>query len=75
MTRFSNKLKKNLVLAHFPHFGGKKIFFLKSAPVTHKTWPPNTMLSFRKKLMNQSQENFWTEGRKDGRAEKRKDGP
>ena len=33
------------------------------------------MLSFRKKLMSQFQENFQTEGRKDGRSEGQMDRP
>ena len=37
----------------------------------NNTWTPNTMLSFRKKLVSQSQENFRVEERKD----KRTDGP
>ena len=33
-----------------------------SSSVTHNyIWVPNTMLSFRKKLMNQFQENSWTD--------------
>ena len=56
--------------AHFPDFLDK-IFFKKSGSVTHNnTWASNTMLSFRKKLISQSQENFQTEGRKDGRTDK-----
>ena len=31
------------------------------------------MLSFRKKLMSQSRENLWTDGRMDGRTEGRTD--
>ena len=66
MIQFSNKFKKILFLAHFPHFGGKRIFLKKSSPVTHnKTWAINTMLSFRKKLIHQSQENFRKDGRMD----------
>ena len=37
-----------------------------SSSVTHKyIWVPNTMLSFRKKLMNQFQENSRTDRRTD----------
>ena len=39
----------------------------------HKiTWDPNTTLSFKKKLMGQFQEKFWTGG-KDGKTEGGKD--
>ena len=40
----------------------------------NKTWAPNTMLSFRKKLMSQSQENFQPEGQKDGKTDGQKGG-
>ena len=68
MTKFSNKLKKTLFLAHFgpffPILGQKKVF------------PENLALShtnfyhakFQKKLIIQFQENAWTEGRKDGQT-------
>ena len=36
--------------------------------VTHYLFASNTMLSFRKKLMSQSQENLWTGGRTDGQT-------
>ena len=47
--------------------GGSKL----CGSVTHNnTQVPNTMLSFRKKLMSQSQENFRTEGQKDRRTDR-----
>ena len=62
MTKLSNKFKKPCfwpIFGPLSHFSGKKIFLKKSGPVMHnKTWAPNTMLSFRKKLMSQSHENF-----------------
>ena len=48
MNKISNKFKKPCFLAHFPHFWGKNIFFKKCDPVTHNTWAPHIMLSFRK---------------------------
>ena len=46
-------------------------FFPKNPAVTHNyIWAPNIMLSFRKKLMSQSWENLWTDGRTDGRTDK-----
>ena len=46
-------------------------FFPKNPAVTHNyIWAPNTMLSFRKKLMSQSRENLWTDGRMDGKTDK-----
>ena len=77
MTKISNKFRKPFFdpfLDHFPHFWGKipPPPQKKSSSVTHNTtWASNTMLSFRKKLMNQSQENFQTEGRKGRRMEGR----
>ena len=52
MTKFSNKFKNSLFLAHFwpifPIFGAKR-FFKKNPAVTYnKTWVPNTKLNFRK---------------------------
>ena len=41
-------------------------FFPKNPAVTHNyIWTPNIMLRFRKKLMSQSQENLWADGRRD----------
>ena len=51
------------------------IFSKKSCSVTHNyMWVHNTMLSFRKRLLSQSIENLWTDGKKDGRKEGRMDG-
>ena len=47
------------------------IFSKKSGSVRHNyIQAPNTMLSFRKKLMSQSQEKLWIDGRTDGRTDK-----
>ena len=48
MTKFSDKLKKTLLLAHFPNFWDN--FFLKKTPALSctTTQASNTMLSFRK---------------------------
>ena len=74
MTKFSNKSKKNYFWHTLGPIFGTKIFFKKkSGSVTHNTLVSNTMLSFRKKLMSQSQENFRTERQKDRRTEGRKD--
>ena len=51
MTKSSKTSKKPVLgpfLVHYPHFWGKNIFLKKYGPVLHKTWAPNTMLSFRK---------------------------
>ena len=66
MTKFSNRLKKTLLLAHFrsifPIFEGKKHFPRKSGSVTHSfTWDSNTMPNLKKKLIMQFQENTWRE--------------
>ena len=59
------KSPKTLFLGHFWPFlvifawWG---FFPKNLAVTHNyIWAPNTMLSFRKKLMSQFRENLWTD--------------
>ena len=55
MTKFSNKLKKNLFLDHFPNFGGKIFSPGKSISVTHNfTWHSSTMPKFRKNLCHNS---------------------
>ena len=55
-----------VILGHFYPMG---IFSKKSSSVTHNyIWAPNIMLSFRKKLMNQSRENVQTGRRMDGQA-------
>ena len=61
--RSINKFKKP---SFWPIFGAKRFFSKKSGLATHNN--TNTMLSFRKKLMSQSQENFQTERRKDGQT-------
>ena len=51
------------ISSHGPHFLRKNIFFEISGSAMHKeAW---ASVSFRKKLMSQSRENLWTEGRKD----------
>ena len=50
-------------------------FFPKNLAVTHNyIWAPNTMLSFRKKLMSQSRENLQTDGRTDERTDGQNNG-
>ena len=76
MTKISNKFRKPFFDPFLDHFWTKipppPPPKKKSTSVTHNTtWASNTMLSFRKKLMNQSQENFQTEGRKGRRMEGR----
>ena len=51
-------------------------FFPKNLAVTHNyIWAPNTMLSFRKKLMSQFWENVRTDGTTDGRTDGRTERP
>ena len=68
MTQFFNEFKKLYFLPIFGPFSifeAKIYFFQKSGSVMHNnTWPPNNMLSFRKKLMSQFQENVQMEGQK-----------
>ena len=53
----------------FGHFCQMRIFSQKIGPVTHNyIWAPNSMLSFRKKLMSQFRENLRTDRRTDGRT-------
>ena len=61
------KSPKTLLLDHFwPFLPNGDFFPKKSSSVTHNyIWAPNTMLSFRKKLMSKSRENVRTEGRTD----------
>ena len=57
------------VLTIFGHFCLVEISSKKSSSVTHNyIWALKTMLRFRKKLMSQSQENLWTDGRTDGQT-------
>ena len=79
MTKFSKKLKKPVYgpfWAHFPNFGGKKIFPAKSGSVMYNfTWDSSTMPKFRKNLIHNSQKmpgpmEGWTEGRKNGRKDR-----
>ena len=59
------KSPKQCFWAIFDHFYLIEIFSKKSSSVTHNyIWTPN-MLSFRKKLMSQSQENLWEDGIRD----------
>ena len=62
-------------LTIFGHFCHMAIFSKQSASVTHNyIWAPNTMLSFKKKLMSKSWENLRTDGRADRRMEGWTDG-
>ena len=69
---FLKKSKKHVIgplLTIFGHFSLMKIFSRKSSSVTHNyIWAPNSMLSFRKKLMSQSRENLEIDGRTDGQT-------
>ena len=64
------KSPKTMFLGHFWPFlviFARWGFFPKNPAVTHNyIWAPNTMLSFRKKLMSQFWENLQTDGRTDG---------
>ena len=67
MTKFFNKFKKTLFLAHFwstfPILG-KNFFSGKSSSIRHNIiWISDTMPKFRKKLMVQFQVNAQTDGR------------
>ena len=59
MTKFFKKFQK------IPYFSGKALFSKNLAVMHNTTWVLNTMMSFRKKLKNQFQGNFRTEGRTD----------
>ena len=60
------KSPKTMFLGHFWPFSA----------VTHNyIWAPNTMLSFRKKLMSQFWENVRTDGTTDGRTDGRTERP
>ena len=73
MTKFSKKLKKNLFLAHFPNFFGKKIFSENLAPsstTSHGILAPcqiseRTNDAIPRKLLDRWS-NGRTEGQKDG---------
>ena len=75
MTQFSNKFKKTLFLAHFPHLWGKKNFF-------QKIWLCHSQLhmgfqhhaKIQSKLMTQFKENDRTDTQKDGQKDKRIEG-
>ena len=57
-------------LTMFGHFCPNGDFFQKNPVLSHNyKWAPKTMLSFRKKPMNQSRENFRTDRRRDRRME------
>ena len=67
MTWFSWKIQSvfGSFLVIFVRWG----FFPKKSAVTHNyIWAPNSMLSFRKKLMSQFRENLRTDRRTDGRT-------
>ena len=54
----------------FGHFCPNGDFFQKNPVLSHNyKWAPKTMLSFRKKPMNQSRENFRTDRRRDRRMD------
>ena len=55
-------IQRTLGLAAIFTIFGKNIFFQKIQPCHNTIWAPNTILSSRKKLKNQLQENFWREG-------------
>ena len=56
-----------VIFDHFRSFFPDWFFFLKN-PANY-IWAPNTMLSFRKKVMSQSGENLRTDGRTDGQTQ------
>ena len=63
------------ILTIFGHFYLMGIFSKKFSSVIHNyIWAPNTMLSFRKKLLSHSQENLWTDGRIKGKLDRRTHG-
>ena len=75
------KSPKTLFFGYFwpflGHFCPMGLFSKRSGPVTHNfIWAPNTMLSFKKKLMSQFRENLRTDGRwMEGRTEGQTDWP
>ena len=65
------KNSKNPVFVPFLTIFG---FFLKRLAVTHNyIWATNTILSFRKKLMSQFQENLWTNRRAENTSDELND--
>ena len=65
-----NTLFLGLFLTIFGHLCLMGIFSKKSGSVpSNYIWAPNTILSFRKKLMSQFWENLGTDGRTDGRTD------
>ena len=67
MTKISNKFRKPYFWPILPISRLNFFLFKRLSSVMHnKTRASNTRLSFRKKLLTQSQENFWTEGQKGG---------
>ena len=72
------KSPKTLFLGHvwpFLVIFARWFFFQKNPAVTRNyIWAPNTMLSFRKKLMSQFWENVRTDGTTDGRTDGRTEG-
>ena len=68
MTQISNKFKKPCFWPIFPIFGATR-FFKKNLALSCTTrHGPLNYAEFQKKLMGQSQENFWMEGQKDGQT-------
>ena len=64
------KSPKTIFLGNFWPFLSYGDFFRKNLAVTHNyIWVPNIMLSF-KKIISQSQENLWTDGRADRRRDR-----
>ena len=72
MTKVSNKFKKPWfwsIIGPFSLFLGKKDFLKKIWPCNaQQDFSPQHHAKFKKKLMNQSQENFRTDGRTDGQT-------
>ena len=58
-------MKKISSFHQFIHFWDKKIFLKKSGRHAKQAMSPKHHAECHKKIMNQSQENFWTEGRTD----------
>ena len=59
----------DMFLAILVRFCPMGIFSQKNPAVTHDyIWTPNIMQSSRKKLLNQSHEKLWTEGKMDGQT-------
>ena len=79
MNKFSNKLKKTLFLAHFrsifPIFGAKKFSWKIRLCHAQLHMGFSHHAKIYKKLMMQFKENAWTDGRMEGREDRRMDRP